>query len=263
MARSFLKEKQVPSMLWGEDIRHSVYILNRLPRAVSRVTPYDAWSGLKPDIVHVRVFGCIAHMKIPSVHMKKLDDRSKVVINLGKEPGTKAYRLYDPENKIVHVSRDVVFEEKKAWNWKKFEEIGDVPMRTFTVITGYAEEQEENTGGENSPMLHSQSSSGENYQSPSSEVYQSQTGENMSSSDSEGSTQPRKFKSLQEIYATTEAIELEDDELLLIGVDEPVHYNQAVIDHNLNLAMKQEMDALKEIIPENYLSCLQVTKSLV
>lgn len=31
MARSFLKERQVPADLWGEAVRHSVYVLNRLP----------------------------------------------------------------------------------------------------------------------------------------------------------------------------------------------------------------------------------------
>lgn len=31
MARSFLKEKQLPLALWSEAIRHSVYVLNRLP----------------------------------------------------------------------------------------------------------------------------------------------------------------------------------------------------------------------------------------
>lgn len=31
IARSYLKEMGVPSILWGEAVRHSVYVLNRLP----------------------------------------------------------------------------------------------------------------------------------------------------------------------------------------------------------------------------------------
>lgn len=46
----------------------------------------------KPDLGHVKVFGCVAHIKIPSAQTRKLDDRSRVVIHLGNEPGTKAYR---------------------------------------------------------------------------------------------------------------------------------------------------------------------------
>lgn len=118
MARSFLKEKKLSLMFWGEAVRHSIYVLNRLPTsAVSGVTSYEAWSGSKPNIGHIRVFGCLAHMKLPSVHTTKLSDRSKLVVNLSKEPGTKAYRLYDPEIQLVHVSRDVIFEEDKSWPW--------------------------------------------------------------------------------------------------------------------------------------------------
>lgn len=117
MERSFLKEKQLSSMLWGEAIRHSVYVLNCLPtRVMSGVTPYEAWSGSKPNIGHIRVLGCLAHMKLSSVHTTKLSDRRKLVINLEKEPGAKVYSLYDPENKSIHVSRDVVFDENKSWS---------------------------------------------------------------------------------------------------------------------------------------------------
>lgn len=55
-------------------------------------------------------------MKLPRIGVTKLNDRSKIVINLRKEPGSKAYRVYDPVNKAVQVSRDVVFDEAKGWN---------------------------------------------------------------------------------------------------------------------------------------------------
>lgn len=78
MSRSCLKDMKLPSFLWGEAVRHSIYLLNRLPtRALSGGTPYEAWNERKPHIGHIRVFGCVAHMKIPSQQLKKLDDRSK------------------------------------------------------------------------------------------------------------------------------------------------------------------------------------------
>lgn len=98
MIRSLLKESGMPSCMWGEAARHAIYILNRLPtRALNGKTPYEAWSGKKPDLGHMKVFGCVAYMKIPRVKVKKLDDRSKKVVYLGREPGTKGSRLYDSD----------------------------------------------------------------------------------------------------------------------------------------------------------------------
>ena len=54
--------------------------------------------------------------------MKKLDNRSKCVVHLGREAGTKAYHVYDPETKSIYVSRDVIFDEKKGWKWNKADE---------------------------------------------------------------------------------------------------------------------------------------------
>lgn len=51
-------------------------------------------------------------MKVPIIHVKKLDDMRKVMVNLDKEPRTKVYKLYEPEIEKVLISRDVVFEEK-------------------------------------------------------------------------------------------------------------------------------------------------------
>jgi hypothetical protein len=39
------------------------------------------------------------------------------LVYFGTEEGSKAHRLYDPETRRIVVSRDVVFEEKKKWNW--------------------------------------------------------------------------------------------------------------------------------------------------
>lgn len=45
MAGSFLKEMKLPAILSGEAVRHSIYVLDRLPsRALTGVTPYESWS---------------------------------------------------------------------------------------------------------------------------------------------------------------------------------------------------------------------------
>jgi hypothetical protein len=36
---------------------------------------------------------------------------------LGLSEESKAYRLYDPIEKKILISRDVVFDEEKSWDW--------------------------------------------------------------------------------------------------------------------------------------------------
>lgn len=74
------------------------YILNWVStKALQNLTPYEAWSGRKPNVENLGVFGCTSYMKVNTIGLKKLDDRSKAAIYLGSKLGTKAYRLYDPE----------------------------------------------------------------------------------------------------------------------------------------------------------------------
>lgn len=117
-------------------MRDRVYILKRLPKkALVGEIPYEAWSGTKPKLDHVRIFGCLAHVKVPNVGVGKLNDRSVAMIYIGKEPGTKAHRLYNQTTGRLHVSRDVVFEEEKRWNWEHSEVQGNNKFDSFVVDT--------------------------------------------------------------------------------------------------------------------------------
>ena len=117
MARSLLKHMSMPNYLWGEAIRHATYLINRVStRALNDQTPYEMLRSKKPNISQIRVFGCIGYAKIEGAPLKKLDDRSLMLVHLGTELGSKAYRLYNPNTRRVIVSRDVVFDEEKGWS---------------------------------------------------------------------------------------------------------------------------------------------------
>jgi len=83
-----------------------------------------SWTGSVPAVQHLRTFGSIAHMKVTAPNQRKLDDRSKRTIFVGYEPSSKAYRVYDPVTRRVHVSRDVVFEEAAQWSWTEGQQSG-------------------------------------------------------------------------------------------------------------------------------------------
>ncbi|KAG6492381.1 hypothetical protein ZIOFF_047344 [Zingiber officinale] len=73
--------------------------------------------GRKPHLTHLRVFGCVAYVKKTVPHLKKLDDRSSLMVYLGVEEGCKAHRLFDPRHGKLQLSRDVMFRENYEWTW--------------------------------------------------------------------------------------------------------------------------------------------------
>jgi hypothetical protein len=70
-------------------------------------------------VEHLRVFGCVAHVKSAHPFLLKLDDRSTPMFCIGYEPCCKAYREYDPATRRVHVTRDAVFDETASWKWEE------------------------------------------------------------------------------------------------------------------------------------------------
>ena len=107
LKRSMLKDKSLPLKLWGEAINTCVYVLNRSStKSLQGKMPYEMWSGKKPKLIHLRIFGSIVHVKTPGA-LGKLEDRSKEMMFVGYERGTKGYRCFNPTTHKVHLSRDV------------------------------------------------------------------------------------------------------------------------------------------------------------
>ncbi|GAA0175180.1 hypothetical protein LIER_28410 [Lithospermum erythrorhizon] len=120
MVRALFTAKAMPKTIWPEAVLWTVYVLNRCPTlTVKDKTPQEAWSGIKPSVEHFKVWDCVAHAHVPKLNRSKLDSMSKTCVFLGINEGTKGYRLVDTESKRIIVSRDVIFEQDKAWNWKE------------------------------------------------------------------------------------------------------------------------------------------------
>jgi hypothetical protein len=74
MASFILPAKSLPQRLWDEALNCATYIHNKSPhRSVKDKTPYEAWSGLKTEVTHFRIFDSCAWAKIPSEKRKELD----------------------------------------------------------------------------------------------------------------------------------------------------------------------------------------------
>ena len=112
--RAMLADSKLPKRFWAEALSTAVYLRNRSPtRAVQDMTPYEAWTGAKPNVSNLRIFGCNAYAHVPKDERAKMDPKTKRCIFLGYGETTKGYRLYDEEKRRVFFSRDVVFNETK------------------------------------------------------------------------------------------------------------------------------------------------------
>ena len=71
-------------------------------------TPKELWSSKKPNISHLRVFGCLAWVHILEKRRCKLQPKSRAMIFISYEPGSKGYQFCDTAHEIAC---DVKFEE--------------------------------------------------------------------------------------------------------------------------------------------------------
>jgi hypothetical protein len=153
---------------WGKAVNTTVYIKNQCPtKALDSKTPQKAWSGKKPDVSRLRVFGCKAFAHVPDEKRTKLKSKSIPCVFLGYYEGTKAYRLMCVETKKIIKSRDVVFIEgskeiggvlhsEKEENVVLHEEVeGEEPL-TFSRDTPLNETRMEGVQSESTPRSSSE-----------------------------------------------------------------------------------------------------------
>lgn len=116
LIRSMLHHKQLPNVFWAEALMVAAYIRNRVTsRGISSLTtPFELLFGQKPNLSHIRVFGCRCWITNRGSNLSKLDARATEAILIGYARGSKGYKLWDPVRRSVIVSRDVRFDEDSS-----------------------------------------------------------------------------------------------------------------------------------------------------
>ena len=73
-ARSMLSGAGLEQKFWAEAVATACYLVNRSPTsALVGKTPMEVWSGKKPSIRHLHVFGCEAYAHAPKEERSKLE----------------------------------------------------------------------------------------------------------------------------------------------------------------------------------------------
>ena len=111
--RAIMMQMNVPKHFWSYGVLTATYLINRLPsRVLDFLCPLEVLQQKKPDLSHLKVFGCTCFVHLSATQRRdKLDPRAVKCVFLGYSQTQKGYRCYDTTAKRLFVSRDVQFVE--------------------------------------------------------------------------------------------------------------------------------------------------------
>ncbi|KAM1588480.1 hypothetical protein ACFX10_027488 [Malus domestica] len=202
MARSMLKSKRLPKEMWAEAVACAVYLSNRSPTRNKKRT--------------------------------KLDDKSEKFIFIGYDSNSKGYKLYNPNNGKLVISRDVTFDEEGEWDFCSH--AGDLHF--------FPQFEEENEQGMMEQAREVQQESTTPLASPTSINH----GNSPASASSSGSLNEREVprtRSLRDLYEVAER--LDNPTLFCLFADcEPVDFQEAMQDTKWRKAMDEEIEAIQK-----------------
>ena len=94
-ARAMLHDQGLPIHLWAEASNTAIYVQNRCPHKILGMsTPEEAFSGKRPDISHLKIFGSPVYMHVTKDAGRKLDPTAEVGIFVGYTDTPHNYRVY-------------------------------------------------------------------------------------------------------------------------------------------------------------------------
>ncbi|KAK8635004.1 hypothetical protein V6N13_022882 [Hibiscus sabdariffa] len=109
MVRSMMSHTDLPTSFWGYALETAVFTLNRVPSKSVQKTPHEMWTGRRPNMSFMKIWGCKAYVKHQM--STKLEPKSEKCTFVGYPKETKGYYFYN-ENKVF-VARTGVFLEKE------------------------------------------------------------------------------------------------------------------------------------------------------
>ena len=112
MVRSMLSHSTLPINLWMEALKTACHVLNKVPSKSVPKTPYEIWTGRKPTLNYLHVWGCPAEARVFNPNMGKLDPKTISCHFIGYLDKSKAYPFSCPNQFTKFVdTRHAVFLE--------------------------------------------------------------------------------------------------------------------------------------------------------
>ena len=106
----------LPPSMWAEAMSTANYLHARSPTSSNNgMTPYEKLFGRKPEVGHLRRFGCKAFKSLPASHRSKFGTRADALFMLGYvHDSTTIWRFWDPRRRQVIQASNVTFTESDA-----------------------------------------------------------------------------------------------------------------------------------------------------
>ena len=113
------------------------------------MTPYELWHGAKPDVSHLRVWGCTAYVHVQKDKRGQLGSHYEKCVFIGYPDGYKGWKFYNPTSRRVIISERAEFDERYYPGLKQ--DIGipnyltiPKPNNTTTTPSSLSPDQEHN-----------------------------------------------------------------------------------------------------------------------
>jgi transposase InsO family protein len=113
--QAMLINATLPETYWFDALKYAATIHNLLPiHALENMMPTEAWSGNKPNVSCLRVFGCHMFVHLPDKAWSKLSAKSLICTFLGNAHQHSSYRAIHRPSCHFLETHDVVFNEERA-----------------------------------------------------------------------------------------------------------------------------------------------------
>ena len=76
------------------------------------MTPFESWSGHKPNVTHFKIFGSKAWARIQTEKRKDLQPQSQECLFVGYSEDSKGYKMIKFITKKYFIERSVQFQEE-------------------------------------------------------------------------------------------------------------------------------------------------------
>jgi hypothetical protein len=143
--KTMIQDQDLPMHLWVEVTRTTVYVHKRLSHsALGFKIPEEMFTGKKPEVNHLKIFGCLVFVHILKEKRTKLDPSRKKGIFVGYYEVPKAFRIYIPCYHHIEINKDVTFDEDATLKRSRkcqLEEVYEEPVAP--IVAKPVKEQEQ------------------------------------------------------------------------------------------------------------------------